>query len=228
MKTEQDALGQSVEPLLRTLVQLERERVGQSDPAKLHAQICQEIDRFSAKASELQLSIEDADQARYALVALLDEVAVHQEGALRDYWLPRLLQTRYFGENVAGEGFFERLAAMRGNPKRHAVLRVFYLCLLFGFRGKYRLRGSELELLELEEGLRAELQRARAIPSEIVLSPSGRRPYERFADARRNQLLMIVATIAAGMSLLLYVGLRLALVHDTQQLVEQISGILGV
>jgi hypothetical protein len=61
-----------------------------------------------------------------------------------------------------------------------------------------------------------------------VLSPSGRRPYERMADARRNRLVLTLAAISACASLLLYTGMRLALVHRTDLLIEQISGLLGV
>jgi type VI secretion system protein ImpK len=129
---------------------------------------------------------------------------------------------------VAGDGFFDRLSAMRGDPKQARVLRVYYLCILFGFRGKYRVRGSELELLEIEEGVRSELQRSNAIPREVLLSPSGKRPYEKVADSSRNRLLFGLATVAACVSVLLYVGLRLALARDTSMLVEHINAALGV
>jgi hypothetical protein len=48
------------------------------------------------------------------------------------------------------------------------------------------------------------------------------------ADARRNRLVLTLAAISACASLLLYTGMRLALVHRTDQLIEQISGLLGV
>ena len=218
----------------RTAAERSRELQGETaldladNPARLHERFCRELEQLQQRAQELGVSPDDADDARYALAALIDEAAVQEDGPLRDYWSARLLQMRLFSENVAGENFFERLAALRGDRKRVLVLRVYYLCLLFGFRGKYRLRGSELELLEIEEGVRGELQRAGAIPSELVLSPSGRRPYEKLADGRRNQLLVTLAGVAACLSVLAYVGLRLALVHRSDQLLEQVAGLLGV
>ena len=169
----------------------------------------------------------DAENGLYAIIALLDEIAVNDEGPIKEYWQPRLLQMRYFNENVAGDGFFDRLATLRGDSRRKNVLRVFYLCIMFGFRGKYRIRGSELELLEIEEGLRAELQRIKAIPKEVVLSPAGKRPYEKIADIRRNQLVFSIATISACVSVLLYIGLRLALSRDTVLLIERVTAALG-
>jgi type VI secretion system protein ImpK len=228
MTAAKDALGRAVEPLFHLLVSMQRDAITPAEAGALHERCVRELEALQVQATQQEILPADLESARYALVALIDEFAVNREGALKDHWLPRLLQIRFFGENLAGDHFFDRLGALRGDVKRHHVLRVYYLCLLFGFRGKYRLRGSELELLELEESVRSELQRARVIPAEIVLSPSGRRPYERMADARRNRLLVTIAAISACASLLLYTGMRLALVHRTDQLIEQISGLLGV
>ena len=211
-------------------MRLELRRETRSDADKLYRQCCREIETFQAQArdADLALAPQDVELASYALIALIDERAVNQEGALKEYWQPRLLQVRYLSENNAGEGFYEKLASVRGHTKRATVLRVYYLCLLFGFRGKYHLRGSELELLEVTESVRGELERMRALPKEIVLSPNGRRPYERIADTQQNRLLFGLAVVAAVVSLLLYVGLRLALVRETELLVEHVTRVLGV
>ena len=225
--SDKDELGRSLEPLFQLLVRIERERGGRADADKLYRQCCQEVESFQGRAKELELPPGDAENGLYAIIALLDEIAVNDEGPIKEYWQPRLLQMRYFNENVAGDGFFDRLATLRGDSRRKNVLRVFYLCIMFGFRGKYRIRGSELELLEIEEGLRAELQRIKAIPKEVVLSPAGKRPYEKIADIRRNQLVFSIATISACVSVLLYIGLRLALSRDTVLLIERVTAALG-
>jgi type VI secretion system protein ImpK len=226
---DKDALARAIDPLFQLLLRMER-RDGRKDADKLYRLCCTEIESFRSRArsSDLDVSQSDAEDACYALVALLDETAVNHDGPLKEYWQPRLLQVRFFNENVAGEGFFDRLAELRSDAKRVRVLRVYYTCLMLGFRGKHRLRGSELELLEIEEGVRSELQRMRAIPSELSLSPNGRRPYERIADVQRNQLVFSLAAIAAVIAVLLYVGLRLALLRDTELLVEHVTAALGV
>ncbi|HEY2734767.1 MAG TPA: DotU family type IV/VI secretion system protein, partial [Polyangiales bacterium] len=193
MISSKDALGQCVEPIFHTLASMQRDAINAAEASALYERCVRELDQLQTQANQREIPSADLEGARYAMVALIDEIAVQREGALKDYWLPRVLQMKYFGENVAGDHFFDRLTALRGDVKRHQVLRVYYLCMLFGFRGKYRLRGSELELLEIEESVRTELQKARVIPTELSLSPSGRRPHERFADARRNQLLLTIA-----------------------------------
>jgi len=227
MTTARDALGESVEPLLRLLLGLKRARHAGVDAAQWYRQCCDEVERHELRCAQLDVAALDAADARYALVALLDETAIEHAGALRDHWSLRPLQTHFFEENLAGERFFERLAALRGEVKRRAVLRIFYLCLLLGFRGKYQLRGSELELLEIEDGVRSELQKARVIPTELRLSPHGRRPYERLVDAEGNRLLVTFAAISACLAALAYLGMRLSIAHQTEQLVACLAALLG-
>ena len=128
-------------------------------------------------------------------------------GALRDFWMPRLLQMRYFNENVAGEAFFERLAAIRRDPTRSDVLRVYYLCLLFGFRGKYRVRGGELELLDIIDARAQRADPRAADPDRARAVAERAAQYEPLADARRNMLMVWLSVVAAVVtSVLLYVG----------------------
>src|SRR5207237_4035065 len=103
----------------------------------------------------------------------------------RQYSLPNLLQRHYFHENVAGVAFFTRLEGIRKDPRRAEALRVYYLALAFGFRGKHAVRGGELELLNLTEALHRELGRGRRFESEM-LSPRGERPQEALALSGRS------------------------------------------
>jgi type VI secretion system protein ImpK len=202
-----------------------REGVSVPNPELVHQQLCTYIDQVARAGQKLGLSADDIDDIRYALVALADEVVLNKNDALRDFWVPRMLQLRYFKENVAGEIFFGRLEALRKSPSRTDALKVYYLCLLFGFRGKYRVRGGEVELLDITDAVREQLLRQRALPSDITLSPAGLRPYEPAADARRNQLLIWLALGAAISSVLLYLGMRLNLLRAADQLVERLGAI---
>ena len=66
---------------------------------------------------------------------------MRKPGGIRDVWMSNPLQLHYFNENLAGEGFFYRLERILADPRRVEALRVYYLCLLFGFQGKYAVRG---------------------------------------------------------------------------------------
>jgi type VI secretion system protein ImpK len=132
------------------------------------------------------------------------------------------LQLHYFHENVAGVAFFTRLEGIRKDPRRTDVLRVYYLALAFGFRGKHAVRGGELELFNLTEALHRELSRGRRFESE-VLSPQGERPAEALALSGRSGPLLFVGGGALALVLVLYLGLRIGVAAGASSIVDRIS-----
>jgi type VI secretion system protein ImpK len=192
------------------------------DPALLHQRLCSYVDALFQRAAQAGFTREDIDDIAYAVVALADEVVLSKSDAIREYWIPNLLQLRYFKENVAGEAFFTRLETIRRNPRRVEVLRVYSLALAFGFQGRYRVRGGELELLTLAESLQRELAGGRRYESE-VLSPSGDRPDEAVARGSRSGPMLGISLAAMGLAVLLYFGLRVNVAAGAASAIEQIE-----
>jgi type VI secretion system protein ImpK len=157
----------------------------------------------------------------YALVALLDEVALTRPEPYRQFWMTNLLQLHYFNENVAGDGFFNRLNAIRKDPHRSEVLQVYYLCMLFGFQGRYRIRGGELELLTLIDQVQKDLERAKPFDYD-VLSPHGERPTESLLEGKRKVSPMVFSLGALALALLVYGGLQLHLNNTVDDLMNGI------
>jgi type VI secretion system protein ImpK len=174
------------------------------------------------RAVDAGYSQADAQDLTYAVVALADELALNQADSVREYWMGHPLQFQFFQENQAGDGFFTRLEAIRKDASRSDVLRVYYLCLLFGFQGRYRVRGGELELLGLTESLGKELMRTRGQNAE-VLSPHGERPADAFAKANQSMSLLYWAGGAVAVALLLFGGLKLGLNVSTSSTIEALS-----
>ena len=156
------------------------------------------------------------------LVDIADEVAQSKSEALRQFWGSQQLQLLYFQENVAGEGFFTRLETLRRDPRRHEVLRVYTLALLFGFQGRYRVRGGELELMNLLDDLQRSLARAREHESE-TLSPQGEPPEVTRAGGRGRGMLLYAAGGAIAAAVALVVVLRVWLGSSVSSVVERIS-----
>jgi len=219
-----DRITEITESIFNALSQIQRRDANAMPMAELvHQQLCTYVDQGARLGSKLGLQQQDVEDIKYALCALCDEIVLSKGGALRDFWMPRLLQMRYFNENIAGEAFFERLAVIRRESLRSEVLRVYYLCLQFGFRGKYRVRGGEIELLDITDAVRNELIRVRQIPTELELSPHGQRKYEPLADARRNMLMVWLSVAADVTSVLLYAALHLNLLDEASRLVDRLS-----
>lgn len=196
----------AVRPCLVTvtqLLQLKRER--RPPPEMAYQNLRALLNNTMRKLEGIGLSPEDQQNIRYALVAFIDEVMQSDPGPLRDFWVSHLLQLELFGETRAGEGFFERLERLR-SEKRGPVLRVYYLCLLFGFHGIYGQHG-ELERENLIVGVQQALTECGALATDPVLAPRARRPDEPGIDRERNRLLQWLAIAAALMSVVWYVGL---------------------
>jgi type VI secretion system protein ImpK len=191
-------------------------------PEILHQRLRGFVDALFQRAAQAGFSSEEVNDIAYAVVALADEIAVSKSDRYRQYWLPNLLQLHYFHENVAGVAFFTRLEGIRKDPRRNDVLRVYYLVLAFGFRGKHAVRGGELELLNLTEALHRELSRGRRFESE-VLSPQGERPQEALALSGRGGPLLWISAAAAGAVVVLYLGLRVAVAASASSIVDRIS-----
>jgi type VI secretion system protein ImpK len=200
-----------------------------ADPAMLPApEVLQRrlrsfIDRMQAQLADAGVPHQDVEDIAYAIVALADEVALNAGEPLASGWMGQLLQMHYFRENTAGDGFFLRLENIRRDPRRHDALRVYALCLWFGFQGRYRVRGGELELMTLSESLQREVVPR---PSELeTLSPNGGRPTEALSRARANSTLLLVAGGALVFALLLFFGLKLALVGSLSAMTDEMTAV---
>jgi type VI secretion system protein ImpK len=179
------------------------------------------LDALKERARELGIADRDTQDMLYALVALADEVAMTKGEPLRGAWSSRPLQLQYFNENLAGENFFVRLDAMRRDRRRADVLRVYYLCLLFGFQGRYAIRGGELDLLRITEATKTDLMAG--IEASDVLSPAGQPPDEPLIQhGGRNPLIWVSLGIFA-IAVALFVGLRLSLDNKANNLADHVD-----
>lgn len=194
-------------------------------PEQVHARVRRFVDDLLRRASEAGYGREEANDIAYPVVALADEIMqTKEDDPLRAYWNAQPLQLQYFGENVAGENFFSRLDRARKDPRRADALKAHYLALVFGFQGRFRIRGGELELLGLTEAVARELVRGAEYEGE-ALSPHGDRSGEGGVRRAGSRLLLWVAVGLLGASVALYVGLRLSLSAGTSGVVERIAAL---
>ncbi|RKH36853.1 DotU family type IV/VI secretion system protein [Corallococcus sicarius] len=218
-----DRVNEATKDCLDAAIQLRRsDAAAVPPPEKLHFQLRGIVDELLRRSAVLGFSHQDAQDMAYALVALLDEVVLGKPEPYRQFWMSHLLQLHYFNENVAGDGFFARLHAVRKDPHRADVLRVYYLCMLFGFQGRYRIRGGELELMTLIDTVQKDLQRARPFDFD-VLSPHGERPTEALFSARRKASIVSIAAGALVAALLLYGGLLFSLDNTLKLFMKDIE-----
>lgn len=194
-------------------------------PQQLHARLRKFVDDLFRRAGEAGFGREETSDVAYPVVALADEVMqTKDDDSIRTFWNAQPLQLQYFGENVAGEEFFHRLERARRDPRKSDALRAHYLALAFGFQGRYRVRGGELELLGIIESVAREVLRGGEHDRE-TLSPHGEGKGERIAGNARGGLILWIAAGLLAASVALYVGLRISLGASTSNVVERISAL---
>jgi type VI secretion system protein ImpK len=206
------------------LIQLRRlDANAQPPPETVLQRLRTLIDTMGKRAADLGFSREDVLEITYAIVALADEAAIFAGGALRQFWMQRPLALQYFNEAVAGENFFNRVVALRQDPRRVEVVRVYYTCLVLGFQGKYRVRGGEAELAAIMDQLAGDLSRAGLLGPEL-LSVHGDRPAGEVRTRTRADLPVVgLAAAAVVISLVLYVGLRISLGNEVSTVLNRIA-----
>jgi type VI secretion system protein ImpK len=183
------------------------------------------VETLREKARDEGMSQRDADDAAYAVVALIDEVAQSKPEPLRGYWMSRPLQLHYFNENVAGEGFFNKLTELRRDVRRHEVLRIYYQCLLLGFQGQYSMRGGELELMKIIESVKPEVEKHIEPPDP--LAPSGEPPDEAMVRASGRNPFLWVALGMFAVAIAVFIGLRVSLDRSVADLAARVEELRG-
>ncbi|MBI4702913.1 MAG: DotU family type IV/VI secretion system protein [Desulfarculus sp.] len=129
-------------------------QIPQRPPAHvLHQQAGYLLDELKASEESRQLPVQSAEDGMFAIVALIDEVAMGLPD-LRPIWSSAPLQATRFLTNNAGLEVFQRLGRVRQGPR--SVLATFAVVLGLGFLGCYGLPGADRYALDQ---LRRELGR---------------------------------------------------------------------
>jgi type VI secretion system protein ImpK len=170
-----------------------------------------DVDR-NAKA--LGVPADDVTAAKYAFCAAVDEIILRSDYDIREAWETRPLQLRLFGDQLAGEHFFQRLEDLRAKGGVHLqALEVFHVCLLLGFEGRFALDGRD-KLNYLTARLGDEIARMRG--KNRGFAPRAERPdqivHKLGSDLSLWALSMVFAVTALGG----YLGFRTALSHETR------------
>lgn len=149
------------------------------------------------------------NQARFALVALIDELVLTSRWTMRDDWARQYLALEMFKESNAGEEFFNRMEALlrtsRPDPDVAGALEVYLGCLAFGFRGRCNDPSGQEELRELRERARRLLGEGKD-PNRLAVNWQ---PQQSMAQRVRRLPTWTLVAGAAGLALLIWSGFEL-------------------
>ena len=128
-------------PLLEFAPELES-ALAPENPEAMRTRLLDELVRARDAAVAAGSSLERADQAAWAVAALLDDLALNTPWGGASAWPRQPLVVMLRGDVDAGTQFFTRLDELERHPNRdREMLELQYYCLALGFRGKYRVPG---------------------------------------------------------------------------------------
>ena len=180
-----------------------------------------DIDR-SARA--LGIPADDVTSAKYAFCAAVDEIILGSDYAIREAWETRPLQLRLFGDQLAGEHFFQRLEDLRAKGSAHLqALEVYHLCLLLGFQGRFALDGRD-KLNYLTARLGDEIARMRG--KARAFAPHAERPDQIVHKLGSDTSLWVLCGVFALAGLGAYLGYRSALGHETDRALARYNDLI--
>jgi len=173
---------------------------------------------------------EDVKLAAFAVVAFLDESVLTSKSPVFSTWSRMPLQHDLFGDDMAGETFFQYvqlLLSRRDSVETVDVLEVYCLCILLGFRGRYgsqeaggftdafggRSERGSSELRAVMESIKDKTNRVRG--GNLPLSPAWALPGDPPLPKRRDpwlRRLVWITALAAGLGIVTFVASELMLV----------------
>lgn len=198
-------------PLLTLAVQL-RSSPTVADLDRLRETLVRSIREFEANARNRGVRTEVVVAARYCLCTFLDEVIATAPWAAGGAWANKSLLVTFHNEGWGGEKFYALLKRVTEDPANNIdLLELMYMCLAFGFQGKYRvLEGGRSQLEELRDRLYLTIRTQRGEP-ENELSPRWQGAAQKKVTLTNWVPLWVGAAVAGGCLLLVYLGFSWAL-----------------
>lgn len=180
-------------------------RSAPKDPDEFSGNIQKFLDQFERAAKKNNFNAEDIFDSKYAFCAAIDESVLSSKMNIRDVWERRPLQLALFGDQLAGEHFFDKLdIARNGGASRINALEVFHMCLLIGFKGRYILEGPE-KLKYLTHQLGEQIAHIKG--KAAAFAPSWAAPDVISNAIKRDIPFWVITSVLALFGLIAFIGL---------------------
>ena len=170
---QQDDLVGLAAPVLEVVLRV-RAKLDAPSSEDLRDRVDGMLKELERQGATLRYSPDQVQAVKFALAAFVDETVLDPGSPIRDEWEKLALQLKYFGDQIAGIKFFERLEELLRQPEQNAeAVEVYYLCMLFGFKGRYKIFYED-QLRELIADTARRLREAGRLQAD-GLSPHWRR-----------------------------------------------------
>jgi type VI secretion system protein ImpK len=134
----------------------------------LRPKLASMFEDFERRAERYRFNPRIVQVSKFALSAFVDETVLTNNFPLRNEWEKNPLQLEYFGEQLAGNKFFEKLDAMLNQIDATAdAVEVYYFCMLLGFKGRYAVYEQEKLLATMQNTANALVKAEKIKPVEL-------------------------------------------------------------
>lgn len=136
--------------------------------ADLRPKIAGMFGDFERRAERYRINPKVVQVAKFGLAAFVDETVLTNNFPMRNEWEKNPLQLEYFGEQLAGNKFFDKLDAMLKQIDVTAdAVEIYYFCMLLGFKGRYAVYEQERLLSTMQETANALVRAGKIKPTEL-------------------------------------------------------------
>jgi type VI secretion system protein ImpK len=126
------------------------------------------LEEFEKRAERYRFNHKIVRVSKFALASFIDETVLTNNFPLKDEWEKYPLQLEYFGEQLAGNKFFEKLKAMIKQMKVTAdAVEIYYVCMLLGFKGRYAVYEQDKFMSIMQSTANALVKAGKIVPTEL-------------------------------------------------------------
>ena len=134
----------------------------------LRPQVAALLMDFEKRAERYRFNHKIVQVSKFALASFVDETILTNNFHLKEEWEKNPLQLEYFGEQLAGDKFFDKLAAMVKQIEQTAdAVEIYYYCMLLGFKGRYAVYEQEKLLSTMQQTANALVKIGKIRPVEL-------------------------------------------------------------
>ena len=109
------------------------------------------FDDFERRAERYRFNHKIVSVSKFGLAAFVDETVLTANSVIRNEWERNPLQLKYFGEQLAGNKFFDKLESMLPQIEvTQDAVEIYYYCMLLGFKGRYAVYEQEKLLATMQ------------------------------------------------------------------------------
>ncbi len=135
---------------------------------ELRPQVAAMLEDFEKRAERYRFNHKIVQVSKFALAAFVDETVLTNNFPLRDEWEKNALQLEYFGEQLAGNKFFDKLDAMlKQIEATKDAVEIYYVCMLLGFKGRYAIYEQDKFLAIMQTTANALVKVGKISPVEL-------------------------------------------------------------